>query len=77
MTAVHLNQTERPDRLSRPLSAGLLAASLAIVACSGLTMTAPAMWHAVTPAYETQSSLSACAVIPASATQAGTINPAI
>ena len=73
MRAVHLNQAKRPDRLSRPLSAALLAASLAIVACSGLTMAAPVMaapviWHAVTPLYETQSpSLSACAAIPASA----------
>jgi hypothetical protein len=68
MTAVHLNQTKRPDRLGRPLSAALLAASLAIVACSGLTMAAPAMWHAVTPLHETQSpSLSACAAISASA----------
>jgi hypothetical protein len=67
MTAVQLNQTKRPDRLSRPLSAALLAASLAIVACSGLTMAGPVMWHAVTPPYETQSSLSACAAIPASA----------
>jgi hypothetical protein len=68
MTTVHLNQTKRPDRLGRPLSGALLVASLAIVACSGLTMAAPAMWHAVTPLHETQSpSLSACAAIPASA----------
>jgi hypothetical protein len=68
MTAVHLNQAKRPDRLSRPLSAALLAASLALVAYSGLTMAAPVMWHAVTPLYETQSpSLPACAAIPASA----------
>ncbi|MEA2880040.1 MAG: hypothetical protein QOF14_5236 [Hyphomicrobiales bacterium] len=68
MTAVHLNQAERPDRLSRPLSAALLAASLAIVACSALTMAAPVLWHVVTPADEAQSpSLSACAAIPASA----------
>jgi hypothetical protein len=68
MTAVHLNQDKRPDRLSRPLSAALLAVSLAIVACSGLTMAGPVMWHAVMPLYEPQSSsLSACAAIPASA----------
>jgi hypothetical protein len=68
MTAVHLNQAKRPDRLGRPLSGALLAAALAIVACSGLTVAWPAMWHAVTPVSETQSpSLSACAAIPASA----------
>ena len=68
MTAVHLNQAKRPDRLSRPLSTALLAASLAIVACSGLTIAAPVLWHAIAPLDETQSpSLSACAAIPASA----------
>jgi hypothetical protein len=68
MTAVHFNQTKRPDRLSRPLSIALLAASLAIVACSALTMAAPVLWHAVAPFDETQSpSFSACAAIPASA----------
>jgi hypothetical protein len=68
MRTVHFNQAERPDRFSRPLSASLLAASLAIVACSGLTMTAPVIWHAVAPVHETQSpSLATCAAIQASA----------
>jgi hypothetical protein len=65
MSTVHFTETKPPIR--KPLSAALLAASLAVAACSGLAVAAPVIWHAVSPLYETQSpNLAACVAIPAS-----------
>ena len=64
MPTVHFAESSRQRR--RPLSAILLAASLAVTACGSLAAAAPAMWHAVSPLYQTQSP-SPAAVVAASA----------
>jgi hypothetical protein len=63
MPTVRAAEAKRP--LRRPLSATLLAASLAVTACGGLAAAGPAMWHAVSSLH--QSPTSGPAAVAASA----------
>lgn len=63
MSAIHFNE-RRPAQVKRPLSAALLAASLAIAAGCSVSVAGPAMWRLMARGQETSPTLAACAAIP-------------